>query len=90
MISSFCSHHFTQPNVKETSFKEHEILTVNEIITMNTIIFLHKVFHFPNFLPLSINIILPENIPGVGMTFDDGLEWSEKYNNIPYRFTIFN
>ena len=74
----------------KTSFKEHEIITVHGIITMHTLIFLHKVSHFPNSLPLSINKIIPENIPRVGMSFDDSLEWSEKYNNIPYRSTIFH
>ena len=34
--------------------------------------------------------MMPENIPRVGMSFDDSLEWSEKYNNIVYRSTIFH
>ena len=38
---------------------------------------------FPSSLPLSINKIIPENIPRVGMYFDDSLECSEKYSNIP-------
>ena len=54
----------------KTSFKEHENLTVYGIIIMNTLIFLNKVSHFPNSLPLSINTIIPENKPRVGMSFD--------------------
>ena len=45
---------------------------------------------FPSSLTLSINKIIPGNIPRVGMSFDDSLEWSKKYNNIPYRSTLFH
>ena len=56
------------PALTKTSFKEHEILKVHDIITMNTLIFLHKVSHFSNSLPISINKIIPENIPRAGMS----------------------
>ena len=72
------------------SFKEHRILTVHSIIAMNTLIFLHKVVYFPNSLPSSINSTIPKNIPKYGSSFDDCQEWSEKYNSIPYRCTVFH
>ena len=78
------------PAHTKTSFKEHEILTVHGIITMDTLIFLHKVSHFPKSLHLSINKIIPENMPRFGMSFGDSLEWSKKYNNMPYQSIIFH
>ena len=78
------------PAHTKSSFKKHEILTVHGIITMNTLIFLHKVTNFPNSLPPSINSMIPSNIPRFGSSHEDSSEWAQKYNNIPYRSTIFH
>ena len=78
------------PAHTKLSFKKHGILTVHSIIAMNTLVFLHKVSRFPNSLPTSIVKTIPCNAPNTGSSYDDCIEWSNKYNNIPYRTTIFH
>ena len=78
------------PAHTKSSFKNHGILTVHGIVAMNTLIFLHKAAHFPSSLPPSICRTIPKNIPKIGNSHDDCLEWSQKYNSIPYRSTIFH
>ena len=53
-------------------------------------VLLHKVSHFPKSLPTSICNTIPSNIPNFETTYyDDCIEWSDKYNNIPFRSSIF-
>ena len=34
--------------------------------------------------------MIPSNIPRFGSSHEDSSEWAQKYNNIPYRSTIFH
>ena len=77
------------PARTKEAFKELNILTVHSIIALQTLMFMHKVSHFPKSLPTAICSTIPSNIPKFETTYDDCIEWSNKYNNIPFRSSIF-
>ena len=78
------------PEHTKSSFKEYGILTVHGIIAMNALVFIHKAYHYPQTLPSSIVKTVPINTPRPGYVYDECKEWLHKYNNIPFRATIFH
>ena len=78
------------PEHTKASFKQYGILTVHGIIALNALSFLHKVYHYPQSLPSSIVHTIPSNTPRPGYIYGECYEWSQKYNNVPYRSTIFH
>ena len=78
------------PEHTKASFKEYAVLSFHNIIAMNGLVFLHKVYHFPQSLPSSIILTIPVNTPKPGYDYDECHEWSQRFNNIPYRSNFFH
>ena len=77
------------PERTKASFNTYNILTVHNIVVLNALLFLFKINHFPDLLPKSIRHTIPLNAPRPGYDYEVSREWSEKYNDIPYRASFF-
>ena len=77
------------PTHTKNYFKDYEILTVHGVIVMNALLFMHKIMYFSKLLPSSIVNTLPENIPKIGQTHHDCLDWLSICNNIPYQASLY-
>ena len=77
------------PAHTKEKFKEYNILTVHGIIVTNALIFMHKLHHFPNSLPVSIRNLIPATIPKFGDNINDCDTWVDKYNTLTFRPSFF-
>ena len=79
------------PAHTKSHFKEHNILTVHGIIVKNTLIYMHKLRNMPQLLPSSIKNLIPLDAPIYlqNSDFKTAMPWSEVYEQLPYRNSIF-
>ncbi|MCP4492114.1 MAG: hypothetical protein GY820_33125 [Gammaproteobacteria bacterium] len=77
------------PTHTKASFKEFGILTIHGIIARNALVFMHKIRHLPNTLPISISNTVPTNIPDLGATHETNQEWQNLYGNNYYKKSVF-
>ncbi len=77
------------PTHTKESFNEMEILTVHNIIAVNALTFMHKVYNFPQSLPLSVRGTIAINAPKPGNSHPECVEWLEKFSAPCYSKTLF-
>ena len=78
------------PAHTKASFKTYDILTIHSIIVKNALIFMHKIRHFPNMLPISVKNTIADNAPIIaGSNHEDNNSWYESYGITSYKSTVF-
>ena len=79
------------PSHTKSTFKEMNVLTVQNLIVQNALIFMHKIKYFPTLLPKSIRETIPTNAPTQNSTHESCASWLEiyEYAGPYYRTSIF-
>ena len=80
----------TLPTHTKKYFDEYGILTVHGIIIKNALTLMHRMKYFPQTVPLSIRLTIPENVPNSSSTHSNSTEWLSIYNTINFRPSVFN
>jgi hypothetical protein len=79
------------PAHTKPAFNRFKILTIHGIIVKNALVFMYKLKHFPNMVPLSIRETIDPNSPlaHASPTHELCEAWLETYNNSYHRKSVF-
>ena len=77
------------PTHTKTSFNKFKVLTVHNVIAKNALIFMHKINHFPNLLPSSVNETIAPDAPVSGSCHETCHNWLSNFGTRVYNKSIF-
>ena len=79
------------PSHTKLTFKEMNVLTVQNVIVKNALIFMHKIRNVPTLIPKSIRETIPSNAPTQNSTHENCAPWLEIYEHAGpyYRTSVF-
>ena len=70
-------------------FSEYKILGVHGVIEANTLLFVYQKHYIPSLLPISVRLVIADDAPIPGSTYETSNAWLTIYGDTVYRKSVF-
>ena len=77
------------PGHTKPYFNEYKILGVHGVIVTNALLFIYKIRYIPSLLPISVRLVIADDAPIPGSTYETSNAWLTIYGDTVYRKSVF-
>ena len=77
------------PGHTKPYFNEYKILGVHRVIVTNALLFIYKIRYILSLLPISVRLVIADDAPIPGSTYETSNAWLTIYGNTVYRKSVF-
>ena len=77
------------PGHTKPYFNEYTILGMHGVIVTNALLFIYKIRCIPSLLPISVRLVIADDAPIPGSTYETSHAWLTIYGDTVYRKSVF-
>ena len=77
------------PGHTKPYFNEYKLLGVHGVIVTNALLFIYKIRYIPSLLPISVRLVIADDAPIPGSTYETSNAWLTIYGDTVYRKSVF-
>ena len=78
------------PSHTKPYFNEYKIIGKHGVIVTNALLFIYKIRYIPSLLPISVRLLIADNDPIPGSTYEISNSWLTIYGDTVYRKSVFS